>query len=110
MREPTADTIELVRGAASITRRLWADGYHYAKAGVILDALLKPESAPRALIDPPDPRRDALMLALDDVNSRYGRGALFPARAGVKRDWTLKADMRSPAYTSRLAEVPVALA
>lgn len=110
MREPTADTLELVRGAASVTRRLWADGYRYAKAGVILDALLKPDSAPKALIDAPDPRRDALMLALDDVNGRFGRGALFPARAGVRRAWALKAEMRSPAYTSRLAEVPVALA
>lgn len=46
MREPTSDTIELVRGAAHATRRLWANGYRYAKAGVILDDLVKPDGAP----------------------------------------------------------------
>ena len=106
MREPTSDTIELVRGAAHATRRLWANGYRYAKAGVILDDLVKPDGAPRALIDPVDPRRDALMSALDDINGRFGRGSLFPGSTGVRRAWTLKTDMRSPAYTSRLAEVP----
>jgi DNA polymerase V len=68
-----------------VTRRLWVDGYRYAKAGEILDALIKPESAPKALIDAPLSRRDALMRALDDVNGRFGRGALFPASAGVRR-------------------------
>lgn len=110
MREPTCDTLELVRGAATVTRRLWADGYRYAKAGVVLDALLTPERAPKALINAPDPRREALMLALDDVNGRFGRGSLFPASSGAKRAWTLKAEMRSPAYTSRLAEVPIVAA
>lgn len=106
MREPTADTIELVRGAAQATRRLWASGYRYAKAGVILDDLVKPNGAPRALIDAVDPRREALMTALDDINGRFGRGSLFPGSTGVRRAWTLKADKCSPAYTSRLAEVP----
>lgn len=81
--------------------------YRYAKANVILDDLVKPDGAPRALIDPVDPRRDALMMALDDINARFGRGSLFPGSTGVRRAWTLKADMRSPAYTSRLAEMPV---
>ena len=110
LHEPTSDTLELVRAAASATRTLWADGYRYAKAGVILDGLLRPDQAPRALVDAPDERREALMAALDDINSRFGRGALFPGSIGVRRAWTLKADMRSPAYTTRLAETPIATA
>lgn len=107
MREPTSDTLELVRGASSVTKRIWADGFRYAKAGVILDGLLTPEKTMKALIDAPDPRRDALMSAMDDLNGRFGRGALFPGSAGVRRAWTLKASMRSAAYTSRLREVPI---
>lgn len=110
LREPTADTLELVRTASTVTHRLWADGFRYAKAGVILEGLLRPDQAPRALIDVADPRRDALMAALDDLSGRYGRDALFPASTGVRRAWTLKADMRSPAYTTRLSETPVLLA
>lgn len=107
MREPTSDTLELVRAAGEATRRLWAGGYRYAKAGVMMNDLVAPGAAPRALIDAVDPRREALMAALDQVNGRFGRGTLIPARTGLKRHWTLKAEMRSPAYTTRLGETPI---
>ncbi len=110
MREPTSDTIELVRGAAQVTRRLWAEGYRYAKAGVMMDDLIPPERAPRALIDPIDPRRADLMTAFDGVNQRFGRGSIFLASTGARKAWAVKADMKSPAYTTRLAEVPIAFA
>jgi len=47
------------------------------------------------------------MEALDGVNARFGRGSLFVARTGVRKAWAVRADMRSPAYTTRLGEVPV---
>lgn len=75
----------------------------------MLDGLIAPDDAPRALIDAPGPRRDALMQALYLMNGRFGRGSLFLGSTGVKPAWMLKADMRSPAYTSRLSEVPVAM-
>jgi DNA polymerase V len=110
LREPTSDTLELVQAATRATKRLWAGGYRYSKAGVILDGLVTPDRAPRALIDAPDPRREALMMALDDLNARFGRGSLFVARSGIQKAWMVRADMRSPAYTTRLSEVPVVAA
>lgn len=107
MREPTSDTLELVRSAADATRQLWADGFRYAKAGVILDDLVRPGAASRALIEPADPRREALMTALDSLNARFGRGTLFPAASGVDRPWSVRADMRSPAWTTRLSDLPI---
>ena len=105
--EPTSDTIELVRAAVSATKRLWQGGYCYSKAGVMLDGLVTPDRAPRELIDAVDPRREALMAAMDDLNGRFGRGSLVLARTGLRKTWTVRAEMRSPAYTTRLAEVPV---
>jgi DNA polymerase V len=70
--ESTPDTIELVRSAVSATKRLWQGGYRYSKAGLMLDGLVPPDRAPRALIDSVDPRRDALMAAPDDLNGRFG--------------------------------------
>lgn len=110
MSEPTWDTLELVRATAEATRRLWAPGFKYAKAGVLLEDLVVPAQAPRSLFGGVDPRREALMAALDDVNRRYGRGTLAPAQAGIKRAWAMKADMLSPAYTTRLMETPIARA
>jgi hypothetical protein len=41
-------------------------------------------------------------------NARFGRGSVVPARAGLvaKRTWSTKFEMRTPRYTTRLAEVP----
>ncbi len=43
-----------------------------------------------------------LMAAMDACNSRFGRGAVVPARAGLveKRTWSTKFEMRSPRFTS----------
>ncbi|MGF3024829.1 DUF4113 domain-containing protein [Methylobacterium aquaticum] len=48
------------------------------------------------------------MAAMDACNSRFGRGAVVPARAGLveKRTWSTKFEMRSPRFTTRLSEVP----
>ncbi len=49
-----------------------------------------------------------LMAAMDACNSRFGRGAVVSARAGLveKRTWSTKFEMRSPRFTTRLSEVP----
>lgn len=106
----TSDTLEMVRAANAVVRRLWAPGFRYAKAGVMLDDLVRPDTAPRSLLDATDPRRDQLMIALDRVNRRFGRGALVPASAGMNKAWTKRADLLSPAYTTRLSETPIARA
>lgn len=108
--EPTSDTLELVRRATETTRQLWAPGYRYAKAGVMLDDLVPRIGAPKALLGGLDPRREALMATMDRLNRRFGRGTVFAAQVGISRDWGLKADMKSPAYTTRLRETPWATA
>ncbi len=108
--EPTSDTLQLVTAAMAVVRRRWAPGFRYAKAGVMMDDLVRPAAATPSLLAQADPRRDQLMTALDQVNRRFGRGSLLPARAGLARSWSTKADMRSPAYTTRLSETPVARA
>jgi DNA polymerase V len=73
---------------------------------VLLDDLCRPEDAPPTLFSAHQPRSDALMAALDRVNARFGRGALFPAAIGIERPWRLRAAHHSPRYTTRLDELP----
>lgn len=106
----TSDSLALSAAAGRLARRLWADGFLYAKAGVILDGLVDPAVAPLDLWSQPDPRRVNLMQAMDAVNLRYGRHALAPAGVTYRRPWGLKQDMRSPRWTTCLAEVPIVTA
>jgi DNA polymerase V len=46
------------------------------------------------------------MGALDEINGRYGKWAAVTAAQGFKREWKLRSEMRSPSWTTNLAEVP----
>lgn len=102
----TNDSLVLSAAAGRLARKLWADGYLYSKAGLMLDGLIDPADAPLDLWSMPDPRRDDLMRAMDAVNQRFGRNALAPAGVTYQRAWGLKQDMRSPRWTTRLDETP----
>jgi DNA polymerase V len=46
-----------------------------------------------------------LMTALDAVNRRMGRGTLFYAGSGVRRDWKAFANMTSQHFTTDWRQV-----
>jgi len=106
----TSDSMALAAAAGRVARRIWADGFIYAKAGVMLEGLLDPADAVPDLWHTPDPRRDELMRAMDAVNMRFGRNMLAPAGVTYQRPWSLKQDLRSPRWTTRLDEVPRVMA
>ena len=115
--EATNDTLALITAARHSLARTWRDQgerpWRYSKAGVITTDLKLLDDSPRALIGQLDRERGGpLMAAMDACNARFGRGAVVPARAGLqaKRTWSTKFQMRSPRYTTQLAELPVALA
>ena len=110
--EATSDTLVLVRAATWGARRVWRSGYRYSKVGIVTTDLVRLEASQRALpglgrLD--RERAAALMEALDACNRRFGRGTVVPAAAGLakRRTWSTRFDMRSPCYTTRVADLPV---
>ncbi len=54
--------------------------------------------------------RGKLMESLDELNNRFGRGTVLMASAGLqgdKRAWSMKQERRTPAYTTRLSDMPI---
>ena len=106
----TSDTFDLVAAAKRCALAAWPNTgerlYAFTKAGVLLDDLLPFEQRPRTLFDVPrgSPR---LMTALDQVNKRFGKKTLILASEGMSRSWQLRADHRSPRYTTRISDLPV---
>jgi DNA polymerase V len=104
---PTDDTLTLVSHAVRIARGLWRDGIRFAKAGVILQDLSPAAEYAGDLFSPPRRGSVELMASIDAINARYGRGTISPAVAGGgRRGWRLKSQTCSPAYTTKLADVP----
>ena len=104
----TDDTFELIGHATRILDRIWKPGFRYAKAGVILTDLdLRGQARPSLLDHRDTDRSKRLMAAMDTVNSGMGRGTIRPGMASATKGWRMRQESRSPAYTTRLADIPV---
>jgi DNA polymerase V len=107
----SSDTFELVQAARRCAEAAWPKGagteYGFTKAGVMLDDLLPIEDRPLTLFDSPHATTSAAMIALDQINKKFGKKTMVLASEGMKRPWQLRADHRSPRYTTRLSELPV---
>ena len=122
--EPCSDTHTIAQAATQGLKSIYKSGYNYAKAGVMLldlqpadrnqlkldidltDRSATPAFAPNNPID-----QVRLMQAMDAVNQRYGRGALLLASAGLggaHRVWSMKQERRTPQYTTRWQDIPIA--
>jgi DNA polymerase V len=102
----TNDSLELIAAARRGAERAWRDGYAYTKAGIMLDELVASDMRPRTLFEGDTDKRDRLMGALDEINGRFGKWTAVTASQGFRREWKLRSEMRSPAWTTSLTDVP----
>lgn len=49
---------------------------------------------------------EQLMSVLDQINQKYGRSIIRLAAEGYSKPWALRAELKSPAYTTRWSDVP----
>ncbi len=104
---PSNDSRMLVHYALHGLASVWREGYRYAKAGVILNELVPAGTGQGNLFQSaPLGKSSAMMQVMDQLNKRMGRGTVYQAASGIKRDWALRADYRSPRYTSRWTDLP----
>ena len=96
-------------------RRIYKPGYKMAKAGVMLLDLVPGGVLQGELdLEEEDHRdRTRLMVALDALNQRYGKGTVHSANTGgtnKRQAWVMKQERCTPQYTTRWEDVPVAKA
>ena len=114
LRKPTADSASLIAAAARGLQRIYRPGFNFAKAGVMLLDIQEQGIEQHELqLDDAAPGRESLMRTIDTLNDRFGRGSIVFGSAGLagdRRRWTMRQSMRTPAYTTNWAEIPVATA
>lgn len=104
---PSNDTRDIIRVAMDALERIWVDGHRYMKAGVMLGDFYSQGVAQLSLFDEyrPQANSEALMRVVDGLN-QSGKASLFFAGQGIQKSWSMKRDMLSPAYTTRVSDLP----
>lgn len=117
LRRPTADTSELTNTALTGLKAIYQPGYKLAKAGVMLLDLI-PDTVVLGELGfdeavPEQRDRSRLMVAMDQVNDRFGKRTLLLGSSGIEQGadtWGMKQVRRTPSYTTDWRDVPVARA
>ena len=114
--EHTARAAPFVRATGRLLEVIYRADYGYKKAGVQLYDIRPSRPHQESLFGRGREEDERLMAAVSQVNREHGNGTLGLAAAGLPgsdsagREWTMKRQQKSPRYTTRWDELPVARA
>lgn len=109
--EPTNVTNEILKSISKLVGALYIEGVKYRKSGVVFFGLSNEDALRQMdLFDAPkeeSKRTKKLYKTIDSLNRIYGRGKVFSAAEGIKRDWKMKRSMLSKRATTSWEELLV---
>ena len=102
---PTNSSIDLVRYAVAGLKAIYKKGYFYKKAGVIVMGLTPDNQKQLNMFISENPRHEALMMVIDNLNHSIGQKKIKLACQDLGRTWKMNQEKLSPRYTTRLDEI-----
>jgi len=111
LRQPSQDTIEIIRAANQVLTAIFKAGFEYKKAGVIVAGIASTTVSASPLSLFPDEaaeltneRQQKLMLVMDKINRQYGNGTIHTGAENSER-WKPQQANLSPHYTTKWGEI-----
>lgn len=105
---PTNDTSQVISVAKQMLSKIFLAKERYKKCGIILLDLVAADLViPDLFLGDCDPKRITLMRTVDEVNARFGRGAVFFGAQGVNPQWKMRSDRRSQLSTTEWDALPI---
>jgi len=101
----TNSSIELVKFAVMGLERIFAKGYGYKKAGVIVGDFTPEDNQQLNLFDNRNVKHIAVMKAVDKINQSFGQQKVRLAAQDMGRVWKMNQERLSPRYTTNLNEI-----
>jgi DNA polymerase V len=108
--DPTDDTRLLASAATLGLGLIFKPGYQYKKAGIMLTLISDKAKRQQTLFDDPLQRAQSakLMAAMDAINAEFGRNTVRAGATGTEKRWAMRSENRSPRFTTRWDELPIA--
>lgn len=103
----TDSSLEIVKAATTLLKRIYRKGYGYKKSGVSLGDISSGNNLQGELFDTIDrPKHKKLMQAIDKINATQGEQAVKLVSQGAITDHTNRQYL-SPQYTTKWEEIPI---
>ena len=105
---PTDDTRIIIKSANRILEKIYANGYQYAKAGILLSDFTDSYGYQMSLFDKKRDEKSAskLMETIDYINlmeiAKVGFG-----NQRYRNTWKMKREVKSQRYTTKIDEIPM---
>ncbi|MFH1263207.1 MAG: Y-family DNA polymerase [Pseudomonadota bacterium] len=105
----TSATHTLITVAGDALKNIFKPGFAYKRTGVILSGLVPEKNAQLSLLKEGEGKnRPEVMRVVDRLNERMGSHTVRFGTCGVRQEWKMLSRMRSPSYTTRWSDLPVA--
>ena len=118
---PSNNTQQIIQTATRCTERIFRQGYHYKRAGVIVMGVIPDTGIQTNFVDYDAERHEKMKKldeVLDKINRKYGTETIvLGSQQYTKKDGKGKADVfadairhdfKSPCYTTRWSDIPEA--
>jgi DNA polymerase V len=109
---PTNDSGRIISLLVNELDNFFSNKQQYHQLGVFLYDLLPENALQTDLLGhvdtPGHERAQARMQALDQINTKWGRGKLYYAAEDLSKSWQPKHPLRSPSYVGNWDELPEA--
>jgi len=93
----------LIQHALAAVQKIYVQGYEYKKAGVMLMGLTPKAEKQYTLFSSlpvTEQVSDDLMKTVDAINRKWGQSMVHFAATGIEKNWKVKSERKSPAYTT----------
>lgn len=106
---PTSNAIRLQNAADIGLKHIFREGFLYKKAGVMVSDICDATFHQGDLFTSDDQDTN-LMMVMDELNRKYGKGTLRISMDGSTNSWAMKQQNKSPNYLCEWDELPICYA
>ena len=102
---PSNSSIEIAKFANLALEKIFKKGFHYKKAGVIVQDFNPENISQTSLFENRNLKHIPLMQVIDKLNTAYGQQKIRLASQDLKHVWKMKQEKLSPQYTTKLLDI-----
>lgn len=110
---PTADTGYILTQLTTTMMDMYRSHHTYHRAGIVLYDFAPEAPLQSDLLGTVDLKAHDVsvqrMQAIDAINSRFGKHTVYHAAEGLGSAWKPRQQLRSPRYTTHIAEIPTCI-